>query len=201
MPGDLLFFRGDDELSRAIAFKTSTWSQWAFGLTFSHVGICAEVTIHGERPAVWLFESTTLCISPCLFAGERVSGVQAHWPQDRVDEYRGKVWRLRLTDPLDADESGKLSKFLADEIGKPYDAERAVLLAGRRMLFDAPTLAPTPNARFCSELAAEASRRADRIVPRGVDPESYSPNSLALAALHSGEVWPVGGRSQSRRVK
>ena len=203
--GDLLFFLGDDELSQAIAWKTATWAQWLFGLSFSHVGICASVgpsmIVQGATDGVLLFESTTLCELPCIFAKTKVSGVQAHLPQQRIDAYPGKVWRMRLTEPLDGEESGKLTGFLTDKLGRPYDAERAALLAGRRFVYDFQGLAPTHDSLFCSELVSAACKRVDRIVPRGIDPESYSPNLLARAALHSGEVWPIGESKQSRRIK
>lgn len=199
-PGDLLLFLGDDELSRAIAWKTSTWSQWLFGLTFGHVEICADGRFNGNVD-VYAYGSTTQCDLPCLHAGKPISGVQVHAPRTRVDQYPGKVWRLRLTESLNSEERGRLWGMLYHELGKPYDAERAALLAGRRFVYDFQGLAPTPGSRFCSELASAALKHVNRIVPRGADPESYSPNSLALAALHSGEVWPVGEKSQSRRLK
>ena len=136
-----------------------------------------------------LFESTTFCDSPCVIGGKPVKGVQAHDPQARIDAYRGQVWRLRLTDPLDAEESRKLTTFLLGEIGKPYDYRRALALAGRH--FDAESVAPTPGARFCSELNATGLKRVDRI-GRDHDPESFSPNSLARLMLHSGEVFSLG---------
>lgn len=200
LPGDLLFFLGDDELSRAIAWKTSTWSQWLFGLTFGHVEICADGRFNGNV-GVYAYGSTTLCDLPCLHAGKCISGVQVHAPQTRVDQYPGKVWRLRLTESLNSEERGRLWSMLYHELGKPYDAERAALLAGRRFVYDFHGLAPTPGSRFCSELASAALKHVNRVVPRGADPESYSPNSLALAALHSGEAWPIGEKSQSRRLK
>jgi hypothetical protein len=199
LPGDQLYFLGDDEFSRAIAWRTASWSQVFFGLRFSHVGICAEVEYQGKS-GVFLFESTTFCDEPCLITGKKIAGVQAHLPQARVDAYPGKVWRLRLTDPLDEEESRGLSKFLSGEIGKPYDARRAALLAGG-WFQNWSQLAPTSDAWFCSELAAAALKRVDRVVDRSADPESFSPNSLATASLHSGEVWAVGEKSQSRRLK
>lgn len=193
LPGDQLYFLGEDETSRAIAWKTASWGQRLVGPKFSHVAICGEIH-HGQlvfntHCGVLLFESTTLCDLRCTLTGKSVKGVQAHDPQTRIDAYRGQVWRLRLTDPLAAEESRKLTTFLLSEIGKPYDYRRALRLAGRH--FDAESMMPTPNARFCSELNAIGLKRVDRI-GRDHDPESFSPNSLARLMLHSGEVFPIG---------
>lgn len=196
--GDMLFFKGRDELSRAIAWKTSTWRQWAFGQTFSHVEILCDSWFESPNPVVTV-GSTMLCDLPCLVAGRKVRGVQVHDPQQRIDAYDGEVYRFRLTDALDELEAVKLMAFLRSEVGKPYDYRRALLLAGRYA--DARHLVPTPDDRFCSELAAEALKRVDRIVDRSSDPESFSPNSLSLTALHSGGVWPLGDKQQSRRLK
>lgn len=197
--GDQLYFFGTDPLSRAIAYRTCSWWQWLKGPVFSHVAICADVEIKGERPQVWLFESTTLCSLPCLMQHKPVSGVQCHMPDERVKEYPGSVWRLRLTQPLTCDQSGELSDFLRSEVGKPYDRDRAALLASWH-LWAAPFLEPTPNARFCSELVGEGLKRVSRI-GADHDPESLSPNSLASLQLHSGAVWPLDASRQSRRLK
>ena len=199
--GDQFYFLGNDELSRAIACKTANWRQWLIGPKFSHVAIAADVPASIITPhycgRVLLFESTTMCRSPCVLKGALIDGVQAHDPARRVAEYPGQVWRLRLTDPLEEEERRKLSAFLLNEIGKPYDWKRALRLAGRH--FDAAMLAPTAGARFCSELNAVGLKRVDRI-GRDHDPEALSPNSLARLMLHSGEVWPIG-QGGSEKVK
>ena len=199
LPGDQIYFLGTDLLSTAIARRTASWWQWFCGPVFSHVGICAEVPIRGEQPEVWLFESTTLCPLPCLFAKAVVKGVQAHHPAERIAVYPGSAWRVRLTQPLSDEQNGLLSDFLRSEIGNPYDRERAALLASWH-LWAAPFLEPTRNARFCSELVGEGLKRVNRIGPDH-DPESLSPNSLANLQFHSGAVWPLSQSGQSYRIK
>lgn len=204
LPGDLLFFLGDDPLSREIAWRTATWWQVCFWQRFSHVGIIAELTAPGDseeskEPRPLLVESTTLCGQPCLWQGREVEGVQVHEPQLRVDAYPGKVWRFRLVEPLNVEESGRLSQFCRETIGEPYDRIRAGMLAAGdvRGFFH---LAPTLEEWFCSEHAATALKRAGRI---GQDNncERLSPNGLALLLTNAGNVWPIGEKSQSRRIK
>lgn len=200
LPGDLLFFLGDDALSREIAWRTATWQQVFFGRRFSHVAIVAELALPGARESQpLLVESTTLCGQPCLWQRREVEGVQVHLPQVRVNDYPGKVWRFRLVESLSVEESGRLTQFCRETIGEPYDRYRAGLLATGELrgFFNVP---PTLHEWFCSEHSGTALKRCGRI---GQDNncERLSPNGLATLLTDAGNVWPLGEKSQSRRLK
>lgn len=183
-PGDLLFFAGRDLESRAIALRTAGLRNLLAGRWFSHVGPCAE-----HKGETLLIESTTFCDEPCLLSGKRIAGVQAHLPAERVENYQGKVWRLRLRRPLDALESRHLSDFLLAQIGLPYNYRRAAELAtffARRI-----PEAPLPDAWFCDELAIEAFKVINR-AGHDNDPERFSPGTFASLVLRSAAVWPIG---------
>lgn len=200
LPGDLLFFLGDDRLSREIAWRTASWWQIFQWRRFSHVAIVAELPLPGAKELYpLLVESTTMCGAACLWQGREVDGVQVHDPQTRVNDYPGKVWRFRLVEPLSEEESGRLTQFCRETIGEPYDRLRAGMLAmgDLRGFFHCP---PTLHEWFCSEHAATGLKRAGRI---GQDNncERLSPNGLAMLLMNAGNVWPLGERSQSRRVK
>src|SRR5713226_3934901 len=92
VPGDLLVFAGQGFESRAIALATCRPWQLLRGEWFSHLGICAR----GPAGNVLLFESTTLADLPCEILRRKTQGTQAHKPWDRIQNHRGKVWRLRL---------------------------------------------------------------------------------------------------------
>jgi len=81
-----------------------------------------------RRPLI--FESTTECDSPCAIAGEKVSGVQAHEPRQRIAEYiaaGGRAWLYRPARDfrIEADQSRRLTEFLLRHLGARYDFEQA----------------------------------------------------------------------------
>ena len=163
--GDLLIFYGRDFTSRIIEWATRGPS---------HVGI---VCPHGDHGPV-LFESTTLCETPCLLTGGCVQGVQAHEPATRIAAYPGAVARLRLTRAwrLSAAEIGLLHDWLLRVAHEPYDL-RGALISGTR-LFKWTALMPYPDLEslFCSELCAAALMRLARMPLE--NPSVYNPASL-----------------------
>lgn len=210
-PGDLLFFRGDDALSEAIAYRTCTWRQlfaapFNGGFLPSHVGICCNYRHPAESTGrIILVESTTLNDRPCYVRGTHVIGVQAHLPPVRVADYAGRVWRFRLRRSLSIEERNSLSFFLLSQLGKPYNYRRAAALGEFFWRRAVANLDPLPNTWFCDELCIEALKCVNRV---GVDndPESFSPATFARLVLHSGEYYPLGGacgghQSPSLRIK
>lgn len=209
-PGDLLFFRGDDVLSKAIAYRTCTWRQlfaapFNGGFLPSHVGVCCDYRESGYESSsrTILVESTTLNERPCYVRDRHVIGVQAHLPRVRVADYPGRVWRLRLRRPLSIEERRCLSSFLLSQLGRPYNYRRAAALGEFFWRRAVATLDPLPDTWFCDELCIEALKCVNRV---GVDndPESFSPATFARLVLHSGEYYGLGGtdhQSPSLRIK
>jgi len=171
--GDLLIFYGRDLTSRIIEWATRGPS---------HVGIICP---HGEQGPL-LFESTTLCETPCVLKGHCVQGVQAHEPVSRIAEYPGAVARLRLTQAwrLSAAEIGLLHDWLMHVAHEPYDL-RGALVSGTR-LFKWTALTPYPDLEslFCSELCAAALMRLSRMPLE--NPSVYNPASLVREVRRCG---------------
>lgn len=169
-PGDLWAFSGNLRTSRAIKFFTCS--------PYSHVGGIAVVDrellgrlmfrtdLHFPPPAeVWrnwtarplLFESTTLSEIPCSLMGRTFSGVQAHEPEAVLENYPGRVWRIRLRNgwALGHEASERLSHRMVRQVGLPYDRHQAMLsgtLLLKRWLWSPSDL----HYVFCSELWAHA---------------------------------------------
>jgi hypothetical protein len=171
--GDLLIFYGRDFTSRIIEWATRGPS---------HVGI---VCPHGDYGPV-LFESTTLCETPCLLTGSCVQGVQAHEPANRIASYPGTVARLRLARAwrLNDEEIGLLHDWLMHVAHEPYDL-RGALVSGTR-LFKWTALMPYPDLEslFCSELCAAALMRLARMPLE--NPSVYNPASLVREVRRCG---------------
>lgn len=165
--GDLLFFYGRERVSRIIEWATRGPS---------HVGIISKAYHPHNRPL--LFESTTLCDQPCLLTGQKVSGVQAHDPFERLKTYPGKAVRMRLLSgwELDERETYALRDFLVALVDEPYDL-RGALISGTR-LFKWTALMPYPDldSLFCSELCAAALMRLFRMPIE--NPSVYNPAML-----------------------
>lgn len=78
-----------------------------------------------------VFESTTMCTTPCLLMGRPVRGVQVHTVADRVYEYPGKVWLWPVLDEYALEQwlEDRLARFLLKNVGKEYDDVGAVISA------------------------------------------------------------------------
>ncbi|MDE2101864.1 MAG: hypothetical protein KGL39_31755 [Patescibacteria group bacterium] len=164
---DLLIFYGRGWISRGI--ELATWGP-------SHVGIVCD--FHGLGKEI-LVESTTLCNLPCLVAGRPKSGVQFHRVAERLANYDGSIYRMRLLPgwKLDHYQRSRLAKSLWRLREHGYTRIGAGLSAGPP-LWKASELFPYPDlgSVFCSELCAHAIMQAG---PLPADnPAAYNPASL-----------------------
>ena len=187
-PLDLLACYGTDATARAITWLTaSALAPRRLRLGPSHVAVICE---HHGSP-LWL-ESTTLCPHPCAVLGYQVDGVQAHLPEERIQDYvsaggRVDVYRLSAIDRLSQSESELLSKVLIRHfLGRlvTYDLGGA-LLSGTR-LFKRTRLLPAAdlNELFCSELVAAVLMRLGRL--NRANPTRYNPACLLRQVVRQG---------------
>jgi hypothetical protein len=186
-PGDLLLFAGNGLGSRAIALTTCSAWELLRGRWFSHVGICA--LYQGQ---MLLFESTTWCDLPCAIGQRSVQGPQAHPPAQRVEAYRGAVWRLRL-DPrrrLNVRESHRLTDFLVEKLGEPYDYAAAAL-AGTLRLRLLRVFQEDLTRLFCSQYAMAALKDIGR-VDQNLNAGAYSPARMARDLQYWGTYQAIG---------
>lgn len=186
-PGDLVACYGTDKLSRAIMAATfSLISPRGLRVGPSHIGIVARV---GEVESA-MVESTTLSGRDCIFAGEPVSGIQAAFPWDRVNDYisaGGKVDVYRPTEgnALNEAEAVWLSETVNqllhnrieyDYIGAGFSGTR--LLSALR-LFNAKT-----DRLFCSELCSFLLQSLGLLNRR--NPSRHSPARLLRELVRTG---------------
>lgn len=176
LDADLLFFWGDDLVSRTIEFFTRGPS---------HVGILAR-GYAPDHERLLLFESTTLCKLPDVMAHAPIEGVQAHYPEDRIEAYPGRVARMRLADfwRLDRDEADLLRGEVHELHGLPYDLEGAVLTELRLTRHWFRPYADMGSV-FCSEMCAALLMRLGRL---GDDnPSRYTPAGLMRRLRKTGK--------------
>ena len=189
-PGDLVACYGTEFVAKAISYGTaSLLAPRRLRIGPSHVAVICE---HHGSP-VWI-ESTTLCAHPCVILGYPISGVQAHLPEDRIDDYvkpggRVDLYRLSPIDRLNAGESQLLTRILVKHfIGRrvEYDTGGA-LLSGTR-LFKRTRLLPGAdlNELFCSELVAKVLMRLGRM--NRDNPTKYNPACLLRQLVREGTV-------------
>ncbi len=173
-PGDLLFFWGHDILSRGISLIT--WGP-------SHVAVVTKY-----QGSLVLAESTTLCRTPCLAQGKRVSGVQLHDIQGRLEDYNGgRVQHY----PLDSDcvlcpeKQDHLEAIITDYLGTTYDPYTAALSATFFL-----KLLPYPDRQSlcCSGLIARIYMVLNRM--NWDNPEKYSPAKLRNRLLYAATIKP-----------
>jgi len=148
--GDIIGFSGRSWISAAVNVATYGIPLWSI----SHVGILANCP-DGE---LRLFESTTLDGEiPCEITGKPICGTQAHGLAFILNQYKGAAYHYPLYRPLYANEDDRLTEFLIDTIGVPYDAMGAFRSAGVGLswiesLFRGQSL----TSIFCSEWVAAA---------------------------------------------
>lgn len=184
-PGDSFAFLGRSLPSRLIARLSCPplyWPEFRAILRrephyryCSHFGMCCDY--HGKT---WLVESTTLCETPCLYHEKRVSGVQAHYPSDRIEAYDGYVWRFRPAEGwrLTNDERSALTRLIYHQLENHYD-----LLGALRSATDFPAVR-REQVRFCSDLVAAAYMRVGRL---GLtNSKGYTPSGLAKTLVNNG---------------
>lgn len=136
--GDLIAFGGSEWVSRAIMLGTRS--------AVSHVGIVSRIGVDGVDRVVVL-ESTTL---------NGQAGVQENFLSQRVAEYEGRMWVLRLDAPsrnrFDAPRFERTARAM---LGRAYDAPGALLSA-----LEWFHIASGYNRMYCSEVVATALREA-----------------------------------------
>lgn len=201
LPGDLAACYGTDWVSRAISLGTaSLFAPRRLRLGPSHVAVICER--HGAP--VWV-ESTTLCKHPCVILGRHTSGVQAHLPELRIQDYVSAggcvdIYRLSPIDRLSHAESDLLTRILVKHfIGRMvrYDTGGA-LVSGTR-LFKRTRLLPRADldSLFCSELAAAVFMRLSRM--NRANPTRYNPACLLRQLVREGTVQFEHSFSQETR--
>jgi hypothetical protein len=148
--GDIIGFSGKSWLSAAINIGT-------YGIPFwhiSHVGIMGHVS----DGRLLIFESTSLNDDePCEVTGRPIIGTQAHSLERILELYRGRAWHYPHYRPLYPWEDERLTEFLMDTIGTPYDLMGAFRAGGIGLswiesLFREQDLTTI----FCSEWVAAA---------------------------------------------
>jgi len=190
--GDLLACYGGDRAARAISVVTaSVFAPRGLRLGPSHVGI-----VLGS----YLYESTTLCDEPCVVAGRRVSGVQAHYPKSRIDSYvngGGRVQTYRLTDPWRLSPASLRHLWAIVDVmiaqGTPYDTPGAALSGAR--LYQRSRKFPAADFRrfFCSELVALLLQVSGRLDVE--NPTRFNPGKLLRRLVSTGVYQLVGERA------
>lgn len=148
-PGDVIGFSGGGAVSTVIKV-CSLANPWS---GISHVGVVAGARGYGDV----VFESTSGDVRPCAITGVRTNGVQAHTLDELVESYDGWLYRYPLYRQLYRHESSRLTSYLLQSIGSPYDRDGAVhaggvLYAAVCALKRGQDLADL----FCSELVAAA---------------------------------------------
>jgi len=121
-PGSIIGFSGSAAHNALINLGTYGIPGWSL----SHVGIIAC----GPCRKPLLFESLFSCEEPCEILGRQVSGTQAHTLQSAIERSSGPVWHYPLYRELYDHEDKRLSDFLVDTIGTPYDYMGAFRSAG-----------------------------------------------------------------------
>lgn len=174
--GDLLFCSGSGLSSKFINCMTYAWPNTGF----SHVGILGE--LHGD----WLlYESLASCPLPCVRAGYKTEGVQAHYLDDILALGGGDYCLVPLARELYRHEVDRLLWYLDSQIGKPYDMIGAVRSGGMLLrLIESVVRTENLNTMFCAEFVAAALRHVGYFMPRNAS--SYSPNWLYRAMRRDG---------------
>lgn len=196
-PADIFACYGACAAARVIRYGTASFfGPSGLRVGPSHVAICADIDppAGGAGLPVWI-ESTSLSKEPCIIHGVPVHGMQAHWPSDRIDEYRREggrvdVYRLAEIQTLDANERALLNKILIEHMVRPgvsYDMHGAIL-SGLRV-FKMSSLFPGADLDqlFCSEVVAAVLMRLNRM--RRDNPTRYNPASLLRELVDHGTYY------------
>lgn len=147
--GDVIGFSGRGWVSAAINIGT-------YGLPFfgiSHVGVMAN----DPDGRLLLFESTSFENLPCVISGEDFTGTQAHFLEDIVEAYSGRIYHYPLYRPLYPNEDTRLTRFLMETIHTPYDLMGALRTSGVGLSWIESLFRPQDLSMiFCSEQVAAA---------------------------------------------
>jgi hypothetical protein len=178
--GDIIGFSGRSWISAAINIATYGIPLWGI----SHVGVLANCPDGKLR----LFESTTLDGDiPCEITGKPICGTQAHALDFILGHYDGKAYHYPLYRPLYPNEDERLTEFLIDTIGVPYDAMGAFRSAGvglswTESLFREQDL----TSIFCSEWVAAAYATVGLFATDNVS--RWNPNRLVRRLRRAGTL-------------
>lgn len=167
-PGWIIGFSGRRWFSDFINIATYGIPRYSL----SHVGIlslvnCKKLCDYSElnygsgedRYVTLLFESTSHCNEPCAIQGCIVNGVQAHFLDNRINNYHGKVWVYPLVNKLRPLANARLEHFLCDQLGKTYDYIGAIRAGGLGFSWIESLLhSENLSSIFCSELCAAAHK-------------------------------------------
>jgi len=148
--GDIIGFSGRSWISAAV--NVATYGIPLYGI--SHVGIMG----HAADGRLLIFESTSLDGDvPCGITGKPIVGTQAHPLEDILKLYRGSAWHYPLYRSLYPGEDARLTEFLMETIGIPYDMMGAFRSAGVGLSW-IESLFRESDLRmiFCSEWVAAA---------------------------------------------
>lgn len=191
-PGDIVACYGTDWASRVVSWGTaSLFGPSALKFGPSHVAMLCE----WRDGPLWI-ESTTLCRLPCRVRGLHCRGMQAHHPENRLQDYwrsggRCDLYRLSPIDELSRNESLQLTGMLLEFVhrGLDYDLSGA-LISGTRALRLTRFLHRDQETVFCSELLAAVLQRLGRM--NREDPTRYSPARLLRTLIAQGTYRRVG---------
>lgn len=171
--GDLLEFAGRGFTSRVIQIGTCSRAshvggiayvdRWLAGRLSDELDYLRPHVEQGWRDRYLLIESTTLNSTPCVLTGKTIKGVQAHDPNQRINDYDGRVWLYRLWPQwkLTVAESNALSTYLLRMIGVPYGELDAAEAGGNILKWLLPKHT-TWDITFCSKLWCGALERINR---------------------------------------
>lgn len=158
--GDLLAFQGTSVFSQAIKSYTNS--------DISHVGMVViselvgrnEWTTQESESIVFVLESASL---------NGFSGVSMNRLKSRVDNYEGEIYVIPLKDQLDL--TSELSRFIHEQINKPYDMKQAVNSALDKLddIIGLTLNSEDFDALFCSELIAAIYEKAGLFKDIGID--------------------------------
>lgn len=168
-PGDLLGFSHCS--ASGVIVNLGTFGVPFYGL--SHVAIVAH---HPDTGRPVLFESLESENGPCLIQNAVVTGVQCQPIRQRIARYRGHVWSMPLAEPLNDEESERLTAKATLYIGRQYDYVGAKRSRGLTLFEKALYRAPDLTSLFCSEYVADLLMTSDRLSPCNVS--RMNPNRL-----------------------
>jgi hypothetical protein len=187
-PGDIIAFSGRGWWSRLIKWWTKS--------TVSHIGIVEAVI--SEQKGNWinqLIESTTLD----GFAGVCINRLSA-----RIEQYRGDIWWLPLSDASRAVLSlDRFGDFLLRQRGKKYDKFGAIR-AGVDFLDRFPLLRNLTRSEesfsrlYCSELAA-AGLEAGGVLKQ-VNASEITPDDLCRFKIFGTEYVQLSGKKPRKII-
>lgn len=146
--GDIIGFSGDAWGSSFINIMTYGLPLWSL----SHCGIVGE-----HEGQLLLFEAMTNSNLPCEIQGGLFQGSQAHGIIEAVTQYQGKAWHYPLYRRLFQHERERLSEFLYETIGVPYDRIGAFRAGGIGFSWlESQLQTRDMSSLFCSEWCATA---------------------------------------------